>query len=1733
MSIRRFWSIGGGPRALAALALALSVATCRDAVGPRTGAGQGRVVFAPILPSEKLLAGFGLAIDQVRIVVVRPGTPPDTLADTTVALPPDSSGLDLNLHVALLSSPEMLSVSIIALSGTTPLFQGTSNVEVTAGPDVPAPVEIPVTTYVGPGAGVDSIVVLPAAPFIYVNDSLRFQVQAFDSSGAPVTQFYVAWSTSDTALAHINGFGVLRAPGTRSSVRVRARTPAGVGDSVTVTFVPLPTQLITIAGGGQVAAPGQALSTPLEVEVRASDNLPVGGVGVRFRSLSSGAPADTTVTTGADGRAKVTAVLGAGSGAQTFQVTVPAFPAITPVTFGATALGTISPATSTITTSAGSIASGSGVTLTLHGKDAAGNPVTAGGATVVFTFSGGTSTGTIGATTDNGDGTYSATFTGVVAGAATSIGATINAAPVATPKPTVTVTPGPISTATSLVSVSSDTIGSGGTVTLTLQGRDAAGNALTTGGATVVFTISGGGGVSSGSVGATTDHANGTYTAVFTGINAGTPASVGATIGGSAVTTAHPTIMVTAGAASPATSVVSVSLDTIASGGVVILRLQAKDASGNNLTGGGATVVFSRSGGTSTGAIGATADSGNGVYTATFTGAVAGTATTIGATINGTAVSTAAPTIVVKPGAASAATSVVTASADTLTSGAVATLHLRVKDAAGNLRTIGGDTVVFTASGGASTGSIGATADSGNGVYTATFTALAAGTPTTIHASLNGAAVTTALPPMTVIPGAASHLVFTVQPSPSFVNSAIAPPVQVTARDAFGNTTPAFTGAVTLAVGANPGTAALTGTLSHNAVAGVATFNDLQLDQPGIGYTLTAAASGLTGATSATFDMVAAAGTMAWSNAAGGNWSNPANWSGGVVPGPTDIAVITLPGTYTVTFDVSDTIAGLQLGGSSGTQTLALASAKTLGLAAGSQVNANGVLSLVSSTLNGPGSVTSSGRVIIRNSTINAGLVNQGALFAEGGSAVNGALSTAAASSIRVQGNGTFSAGNLTVAGGFTNSGTITLTDSTSSYGALLHVTTGTLTNAAGAVIDVQVGATGTRTLDAQLDNQGTVLVNHPLSLSKSSAAHSNSGTINVNAKLFIVQSGASPSFTNSGSITINTGDTLAVQGGLLAYNGGAISGGVLAISSATVNASQNFTTATTTLTLTSSTWGGSGTLTIAPSTGLNIAASTLNSAVDNQGTLTVRGTTSFNAGLTNAAAATLRLLGDGTYSTSNVTVATGFTNNGAIILTDTTSSYGAILNVTTGTLTNAASGTITAAAGTGGPRTLNALLDNQGTVTLNRGLTLIKASAAHTNSGTIDVVTGTLTLSQSGVSPSFTNTGTINIGAGGTVAVTSGAFAYAAGTIAGPGAITFASVNLTLTQSLSTGALPFSITSSTVGGTGTLTVAPSTVLQIKASTINARLLNQGQLDLHGSTAINDSLTNASGATLRLQGDGTYSTANVTVANSFTNNGAIVLTDTTSSYGAILNMPAGQHLTNAPGATITAAVGTAGPRTLAAELDNQGTLTLNRPLTITRAGAQHVNSGTIDISGGDLTLSQSGTTPTFTTSGTITIGAGRTFQVNAGALTYNAGTIGGSGTLAISAATVTTSQDFSTATTALTLTSATWGGSGKVTVAAGTLLNVKASTFNSRIANLGNLDVHGATTFNDSLTNASGATLRLQGDGAYSTSALTVLNGFTNNGTIVLTDTTSSYGAVLHVTNGTLTNAAGATIRAD
>jgi adhesin/invasin len=221
-----------------------------------------------------------------------------------------------------------------------------------------------------------------------VNDSLRFQVQGFNG-GLPVTQFYVSWTSSDSAVAPINRFGVLRAPATRAAVRVIARTPSGASDSVTATFTLPATQLVLVAGGGQTDTVGSPLATPLAVEARAADGLGVGGVTVRFRALTGGgAVADSLVVTDPAGRASTVATLGGGLGSQSFEASVSGLTG-SPVTFNATALA--GPPTqllaaagdAQVATVATPVVTRPAVVL----KDAGGNPVA--GASVTFTIASG------------------------------------------------------------------------------------------------------------------------------------------------------------------------------------------------------------------------------------------------------------------------------------------------------------------------------------------------------------------------------------------------------------------------------------------------------------------------------------------------------------------------------------------------------------------------------------------------------------------------------------------------------------------------------------------------------------------------------------------------------------------------------------------------------------------------------------------------------------------------------------------------------------------------------------------------------------------------------------------------------------------------------------------------------------------------------------------------------------------------------------------------------------------------------------------------------------------------------------------------------------------------------------------------------------------------------------------------------------------------------------------------
>ncbi len=77
-------------------------------------------------------------------------------------------------------------------------------------------------------------------------------------------------------------------------------------------------------------------------------------------------------------------------------------------------------------------------------------------------------------------------------------------------------------------------------------------------------------------------------------------------------------------------------------------------------------------------------------------------------------------------------------------------------------------------------------------------------------------------------------------------------PIQVKVLDGSGNPS-SFPAGIALAIGSNPGGGTLGGTSTKTASGGVATFDDLTIDNPGVDYTLVASSTGFASVTSGPF----------------------------------------------------------------------------------------------------------------------------------------------------------------------------------------------------------------------------------------------------------------------------------------------------------------------------------------------------------------------------------------------------------------------------------------------------------------------------------------------------------------------------------------------------------------------------------------------------------------------------------------------------------------------------------------------------------------------------------------------------------------------------------------------------------------------------------------------------------------------------------------------------------------
>lgn len=132
----------------------------------------------------------------------------------------------------------------------------------------------------------------------------------------------------------------------------------------------------------------------------------------------------------------------------------------------------------------------------------------------------------------------------------------------------------------------------------------------------------------------------------------------------------------------------------------------------------------------------------------------------------------------------------------------------------------------------------------------------------------------------------ATKVVVTTQPAGS--TAAGAPfSLVVSVEDVSSSVVFGSTANVTVAIGTNPSSGTLSGTLTVAAVAGVATFTGLSINNVGTGYTLVATSPGLTSATSSAFNItgiLAASGNLFVTSVAPGNVQITANIAAGTAP---------------------------------------------------------------------------------------------------------------------------------------------------------------------------------------------------------------------------------------------------------------------------------------------------------------------------------------------------------------------------------------------------------------------------------------------------------------------------------------------------------------------------------------------------------------------------------------------------------------------------------------------------------------------------------------------------------------------------------------------------------------------------------------------------------------------------------------------------------------------------------
>jgi hypothetical protein len=702
------------------------------------------------------------------------------------------------------------------------------------------------------------------------------------------------------------------------------------------------------------------------------------------------------------------------------------------------------------------------------------------------------------------------------------------------------------------------------------------------------------------------------------------------------------------------------------------------------------------------------------------------------------------------------------------------------------------------------------------------------------------------------------------------------------------------------------------------------------------------------------------------------NWSDPLNWSEGLVPGAGDIAYFTISGPQSLTsnIDTAFTVAGISIDSTWG---------GTINVDAGLTVT--GDFSLASGAFQGNGAVSFAGSASTWTGggiyLGSGGLTNTGTITIDttlGDMYLEGDGTLTNQGTINLQGGNTFFVQNGYGGTNLINQGTLDFTDDsdlgTGGGGYVENTSSGTVEKTGGSGVTTIYGVFfdyGGK-IDAEaatlgIEGEGT----HTLLDGGLLEAGGDGSTTAVLDLAYNGQTPCTGSFTGSGSGTINVGNngTLLVSSAGATFN---FPGQLFQWNAGTIDVASG------------------GTLTNAAGSVLNV--DTMGGNVVLNGSLSVGGTLANNGTISVKGGNGLGIHDDATLSNA---ATLDFTDNAGI----TAPNLGDGSNG--GTLANAGTGIVEKTGGSG-TSALNCVLGNAG--------------------GIFDAESGTLGLSS--YAGGLFNGGVLEAGVdGSTTAVLD--LAYHAtlnyqGTFTGSGAGTLAldTGTLAITSAGATFNFPGRLFQWTAGGIdvssgGTLTNAAGSVLNLDTTNSSlvlhgngqgvGGLLNDGTIIETGDSYLQVQFTTLNNmATFNFTGDATLQTFYGALDNSGTmkktaGTGTSVIGSPFYNTGGTLDAESGTLALEASSGQLTGGVleaGVGGSKTAVLDLAYQATVKYQGTFTGSGAGTVALDAGTLAVTSAGASFDLPGKLFQWTAAGTIDVSSGGTFtNAKGGTLNLN------------------------------------------------------------------------------------------------------------------------------------------------